>query len=94
MFGRGFLWWKTQSWKGKVFLFLSPSFCQSLSRASPSGAGRESEGGEKRGSRDRLRRRIVAKRLLSCALVAAQGGEDYFSILLLLLRFVPTASLL
>lgn len=50
--------------------------------------------GEKRGSRDRLRRRIVAKRLLSCALVAAQGGEDYFSILLLLLRFVPTASLL
>jgi hypothetical protein len=40
-------------------LYLSLSVCQSLSRASPSGASRESEG--RRESRERLRRRIVVK---------------------------------
>lgn len=31
MFGRGFLWWKTQSLKGKVFLFLFLSISLFLS---------------------------------------------------------------
>jgi hypothetical protein len=97
MFGRGFLWWKTQSWKGKVFLFslslsLSLSVCQSLSRASPSGASRESEG--RRESRERLRRRIVAKGSYPAPSLGLREVYSSILLLLLLLRFVPTASLL